>query len=121
MRSFIDQAEWRSHEECVAQLLPVLKATVYDAEDLPEDFRYYELKVETEGSATSVELDPKSFDDVIQGNFKKLTHIKERLDNQSRLLEIMGLHQATPQFDRSVRPETTSFPLKQRYLVVIMK
>jgi hypothetical protein len=54
------------------------------------------------------------FHDVIQGNFKKLTHIKERLDNQFGLLERMGLHQATPRFDRSVRPETIRFPTEAK-------
>jgi hypothetical protein len=114
MYNFIDRVEWRSHEDSVAELLPKLKAAVYDAEDLLEDFRCYEQKVKIEGSAISVEPGNKLFHDVIQGNFKKLTHIKERLGNQFGLLERMGLHQATPRFDRSVRPETTRFPTESK-------
>jgi len=114
MRNFIDLAEWRSHEMCVAEFLPELKGAMYDAEDLLEYFRYYELKVEIEGSVTSSEPGTKFFHDAIQGNLEKLNHIKERLDNQCMQLERMGLRQATPRFDRSVRPETTSFPTEAK-------
>ena len=85
-----------------------------NAEDLLEDFQCYEQKLKIEGSATKVEPRSKFFHDVIQGNLKKLTHVKERLDNQSRLLKRMGLDQATLRFDKSVRPETTSFPTEAK-------
>ncbi|XP_066324676.1 putative disease resistance protein RGA3 [Miscanthus floridulus] len=115
MYNFIDRVEWRSHEKGVAELLPELKAAVYDAEDLLEDFRCYKQKVKIEGSATSAEPGTKFFQDFIQGNFNsKLTAIKNRLDNQSMVLERMGIHQATLRFDRSVRPETTSFPTEAK-------
>jgi hypothetical protein len=109
MHNFIDRAEWRSHEKCVAELLPKLKAAMYDAEDLLEDFRCYEQKVKIEGSATSAESITEFLHDFVQGTLYKLAHIKERLNNQFKLLKAMGLHQAAPRFDRLVRPETTSF------------
>jgi hypothetical protein len=37
MYNFIDRVEWRSHDKGVTEL-PELKAAVYDAEDLLEDF-----------------------------------------------------------------------------------
>jgi hypothetical protein len=61
MYNFIDRVEWRSHEDPVAELLPKLRAAVYDAEDLLEDFRCYDQKVKIEGSATSAEPGNKLF------------------------------------------------------------
>lgn len=72
-------------------------------------------KVKIEGSATSAKPGTKFFQDTIQDNFNtKLTAIKNRLNNQSMMVERMGLHQATLRFDRSVRPETTSFPTEAK-------
>uniref|UniRef100_A0A0D9YQH3 Uncharacterized protein n=1 Tax=Oryza glumipatula TaxID=40148 RepID=A0A0D9YQH3_9ORYZ len=44
MYDLIDRAEWRSHEDCVTKLLPNLKDAVYNADDLLDEFRWYEQK-----------------------------------------------------------------------------
>jgi hypothetical protein len=68
MYDLIDRAEWKSHKHCVAELLPKLKDAVYDADDLLDEFTWYELKVAVEGNASqSPFID--FFNDVIQGNF----------------------------------------------------
>jgi len=54
MYNLIDRAEWSSHVPCVEQLLPNLKDAVYDAEDLLDEFRWYELKVKIEGNETQL-------------------------------------------------------------------
>lgn len=97
--NFIDRAEWRSHDKCVTMLLPELKASMYDAEDILEDFRCYEQKVRIEGRATSAVTE--FFRGFIQGNSNKLDDIKERIDSQFKLLKAMGLHLATPRFQIS--------------------
>jgi len=110
MYNLIDRAEWKSHVPGVEQLLPNLKDAVYDAEDLLDEFRWYELKVKIEGNATH-QLSPfiDFFHSVTQGSFNKLVDIQKRLSNLSSQLEKMGLHEETPQFDKSLRPVTTSF------------
>ena len=110
MYNLIDRAEWKSHVPGVEQLLPNLKDAVYDAEDLLDEFRWYELKVKIEGNATH-QLSPfiDFFHSVTQGSFNKVVDIQKRLSNLSSQLEKMGLHEETPQFDKSLRPVTTSF------------
>nr|UBY07520.1 NBS-LRR disease resistance protein [Dasypyrum villosum] len=111
MYNLIDQAEWRSHKHCVAELLPKFSDAVYDAEDILDEFRWYERKVTVEGIASqSPFID--FFNCVIQGSFNKVKDIQKRLENLSSLLEKMGLGEATPRFDKSVRPETSSFPIE---------
>uniref|UniRef100_A0ACD5VBF1 Uncharacterized protein n=1 Tax=Avena sativa TaxID=4498 RepID=A0ACD5VBF1_AVESA len=109
MYNLIDGAEWRSHEHCVAELLPKLKDAVYDADDLLDEFRWYEMKVELEGNASKSHF-TDFFTTVIQGNSNKLNDIQGRLDHLSSQLEKMGLHGVAPRFDKSVRPETSSLP-----------
>uniref|UniRef100_A0ACD5V9I7 Uncharacterized protein n=2 Tax=Avena sativa TaxID=4498 RepID=A0ACD5V9I7_AVESA len=109
MYNLIDGAEWRSHEHCVAELLPKLKDAVYDADDLLDEFRWYEMKVELEGNASKSHF-TDFFATVIQGNSNKLNDIQGRLDHLSSQLEKMGLHGVAPRFDKSVRPETSSLP-----------
>ncbi|KQJ94411.1 hypothetical protein BRADI_3g10370v3 [Brachypodium distachyon] len=105
----INGAEWRCHEHCVAELLPKLKDAVYDADDLLDEFRWYEMKLQVEGNASqSPFID--FFDTVFQGSYNKLNDVQERLDRLSSQLEKMGLRQVTQRFDRSVRPETSSLP-----------
>jgi len=61
MYNLIDRAEWRIHDHYVAELLSRLKDAVYDAEDLLDEFRWYEKKVSVEGNAISVEPVINSF------------------------------------------------------------
>ncbi|XP_044391652.1 uncharacterized protein [Triticum aestivum] len=99
----IDRAEWRSHKDSVAILLPKLKDAVYDAEDLLDDLRWYSHKVIVEGNANKLSITG------FFSSFSKVNDIDKRLVNISECLEKMGLGEATPRFDKSVRPETTSF------------
>ncbi|XP_062197484.1 putative disease resistance protein RGA4 isoform X2 [Phragmites australis] len=114
MYNLIDRAEWRSHQNCVAELLPKFKDAVYDAEDLLDEFRWYELKVVIEGNTTQVSPFIDFFRSVTQGSFNKVTDIQKRLSNLSNQLEKMGLHDRTPRFDKSLRPVTTSFCTEQK-------
>ncbi|KAM3411822.1 hypothetical protein ACQJBY_003473 [Aegilops geniculata] len=108
MYGLIDQAEWRIHEGRVAELLPNLKDAVNDADDLLDEFRWHELKMEVEGNSTHsgfIDL----YDTTVQGSFNIVNDIQERLNNISGQLEKMGLYGVTPGFDKSVRPDTTPF------------
>ncbi|CAD6260278.1 unnamed protein product [Miscanthus lutarioriparius] len=111
MYNLIDRAEWRIHVPSVAQLLPKLKDAVYDAEDLLDEFRWYKLKLEIEGNNGVSQMSPfiDFFHSVTHGSFNKVTDIQTRLSHISAQLEKMGMHEATPRFDKSVRPPTTSF------------
>uniref|UniRef100_A0A0E0CJ97 NB-ARC domain-containing protein n=1 Tax=Oryza meridionalis TaxID=40149 RepID=A0A0E0CJ97_9ORYZ len=110
----IDRAEWRSHDNCVAELLPKLKDAVYDADDLLDEFRWYEQKVVLEGNPSqSPFLD--FFGSVIQGSFNKVKDITERINNISSELEKLDQLRNVPRrFDRSLRPETSSFRHKAK-------
>jgi len=109
MYNLIDRAEWSSHVPCVEQLLPNLKDAVYDAEDLLDEFRWYELKVKIEGNETQLSPFIDFFNSVTQGSFNKVADIQKRLSNLSIQLEKIGLHEETPQFNKLLRPVTTSF------------
>ncbi|XBH80397.1 hypothetical protein VPH35_106145 [Triticum aestivum] len=109
MCDLIDRAEWRIHEQCMAKLLPKLRDAVYDADDLLDEFGWYELKVAVEGNASQSPF-VDFFNSVIQGSFNKVEDIQKRLKNLSRQLEEMGLREETPHFDKSVRPDTSSLP-----------
>ncbi|CAM0901614.1 unnamed protein product [Alopecurus aequalis] len=114
MYDLIDRAEWRSHKHRVAEYLAKLKDTVYDAEDILDEFRWYIMEVNVEESGSqSPSMD--FFNNVIQGSFIKLVNgIRDRLINISNHLINMGLHEVTTRFDKSVRPETSSFPDETR-------
>ncbi|CAD6341971.1 unnamed protein product [Miscanthus lutarioriparius] len=114
MYNLIDRAEWRIHHDSVADLLSRLKDAVYDAEDILDEFRWYETKLSVEGNAISVEPVIDFFHSVTQGSFNKVTDIQKRLNHLSGQLEKMGLLQAVPWFDKSFRPETTSFPTEAK-------
>lgn len=114
MYDLIDRAEWRSHKTHVAALLPILKDAVYDAEDILDEFRWHELNVAGEGNATHSAF-ADFYKTAIQGSFNKVNDIQERLnDISSKLNEIPGLHEVTPGFDRSLRPETISLPSERK-------
>ncbi|KAG2650216.1 hypothetical protein PVAP13_1NG172500, partial [Panicum virgatum] len=112
--NLISRAEWKSHEKCVAELLPMLKDAVCEAEDLIDEFTWHELKVSAEGNATSVQPYIDFFRSVTQGSFNKVTDIQKRLNTLSSQLKDMGIHQVTPRFDKVVRPETSSFPTEAK-------
>ncbi|KAE8796801.1 Disease resistance protein RGA2 [Hordeum vulgare] len=109
MHILMDRAEWRIHEQCVATFLPKLRDAVYDADDLLDEFGWYELKVAVEGNASQSPF-VDFFNSVIQGSFNKVKDIQKRLKNLSKQLERMGLREATLQFNKSVRPDTGSLP-----------
>ncbi|XBI60828.1 hypothetical protein VPH35_041705 [Triticum aestivum] len=112
MYDLINGAEWRSYEERVAKLLPSLKDAVSEAEDLIDEFRWYEMKVQVEGNAIqSPFID--FLDSVTHGNFNKLNDIQLRLNHLSSQLENMGLRGVAQRFDKVVRPETTSLLSKE--------
>ncbi|XP_037480241.1 putative disease resistance protein RGA4 [Triticum dicoccoides] len=109
MYDLINKAEWRSHEHYVAKLLPSLKDAVSEADDLIDEFRWYEMKLQVEGNASqSPFID--FLDTIIQGSFNKLNDVQLRLNHLSSQLDNMGLRGVTPHFDKLVRPETTSMP-----------
>uniref|UniRef100_I1NZF6 NB-ARC domain-containing protein n=1 Tax=Oryza glaberrima TaxID=4538 RepID=I1NZF6_ORYGL len=108
MYNLIDRAEWTIHRDHVPELLLKLKDAVYDAEDLLDELKWHELKVAMEDSANKSPL-IDFLDSVIQGSFNKVSGTYEKLNNVSSLLEKMGLHEVTQHFDKSFRPETTSF------------
>ncbi|XP_052141836.1 putative disease resistance protein RGA1 [Oryza glaberrima] len=109
----IDRAEWRIHEHCVANLLPNIKDAVYNADDLLDEFRWYEQKVALESNANQSPF-MDFFNNMIQGSFNKVNDIMERLDNISSQLERMGLHETPQRFDKSLRPGTSSFPNERK-------
>jgi hypothetical protein len=116
MYDLIDRAEWRSHIRRVAELLPKLKDAVYDADDLLDEFKWYMLNVKVEGNGSqSFPMD--FFNVVIEGSFiKSMNGIRDRLDNISTRLLNMGLHEVSTRFDKSVRPETSSFPNEENFV-----
>lgn len=103
MHDLIDRAEWRSHKDCVANLLPYLKDAVYDAEDLLDDLKWYNHKVIVEGNESKLSVTE------FLRNLSKVNDINKRLVHISEYLEKMVLGEVTPRFDKTVRPETTSF------------
>ena len=110
----IDRAEWMSHKDCVAKLLPNLKDALYDADDLLDEFVWYEQKMVLEGNELSQPPFLHFYDNVLQGSFNKVNDIMERLNNISSQLEKMGLDEVTHRFDKLLRPETSSFPNERR-------
>ncbi|KAF7044968.1 hypothetical protein CFC21_054124 [Triticum aestivum] len=104
MFDLINRAEWRSHNDGVAKLLTTLKDAVYDAEDLLDELMWYNHKVIVEGNASKLTI-VEFFNSFIEVN-----DTRDRLKNISKLLEKMGLGEVKPRFDKTVRPETSSFP-----------
>ncbi|KAM3299400.1 hypothetical protein ACQJBY_040741 [Aegilops geniculata] len=107
----IDRAERRSHDTRVEKLLPVLKDTVYEVEDLLDEAKWYEVKAQVEGNAAQTPPLVEFIDDFIQGSsFGKLSHVQSRLSHLSSQLDIAGLAEATEHVDRLVKPKTGSLP-----------
>uniref|UniRef100_A0ACD5WNE7 Uncharacterized protein n=1 Tax=Avena sativa TaxID=4498 RepID=A0ACD5WNE7_AVESA len=115
MLDLIDRAEWRSHKKQAADLLPDIKDAVYDAEDLLDEFDYYALKLKVEWTKSSGEDHLRDtflefFDSVGSNDYIiKINEIQAKLDHVHGQSMAMGLHLALQKFDRSVRPETSSF------------
>ncbi|KAM0839309.1 hypothetical protein ACQ4PT_060386 [Festuca glaucescens] len=115
MFDLIDRTEWQSHKKQTADLLPDIKDAVYDAEDLLDEFDYYTLKLKVEWSKSSGQdhlrdtflefLESVGSNDYIA----KVDEIQAKLDHVHGQSMAMGLHQALQKFDKSVRPETSSF------------
>lgn len=91
--NLIDQAQWRSHNHHIAELIAALKDTVDDADDLLDEFRWHELKLKIEGS-TGESSFLEFFDNFIEGSFNRMNDIQERPNNLSRQLE-SGLARST--------------------------
>jgi hypothetical protein len=98
----------------VAELLPILKDAVYDADGILDEFRWHELNMTGQGNATRSAF-ADFYKTTIQGSFNKVNDIQERLnDISSKLNQVPELHEVTPGFDRSVRPETISLPSERK-------
>ncbi|KAM3336728.1 hypothetical protein ACQJBY_030635 [Aegilops geniculata] len=107
MYDLINAAEWRSYEDSIAEILPNLWNAVYDAEDLLDEFNWYELKVTVDGNANQCPFSD-FFNDVITGSFnEKVQCIQDRLDNLLNQLEKIGFHEDSYE---SVRPKTNYLP-----------
>ncbi|KAK1626174.1 hypothetical protein QYE76_000489 [Lolium multiflorum] len=115
MYGLIDRAEWRSHKNSVAELLPILKDAVYDADDILDEFGWHELNVAGQGNTTHSAF-ADFYKTTIQGSANKVNDIQERLDDiSSRFSHISGLHEVAPGFDKSVRPDTISSTSKEMF------
>lgn len=115
MHDLIDRAEWQSHRKEVADLLPDIKDAVYDAEDLLDEFDYYALKLKVEWKKSSGQdhlgrTFLEFFDSVGSNDYVRVVNeIQEKLDHVHHQCTGMSWHQAVQKFDKSFRPETTSF------------
>ncbi|VAH00794.1 unnamed protein product [Triticum turgidum subsp. durum] len=113
MLDLIDRVEFLSHKEQAAALLPDIKGAVFDAEDLLDEFDYDVLKLKVECSKN---LEPGHYNDTFLEFFdrssdyiREVNIIQEKLDHVYKQAMDMGLHQAPQKFDKSVRPETTTY------------
>ncbi|KAM3205975.1 hypothetical protein ACQJBY_061577 [Aegilops geniculata] len=114
MLDLIDRVEFLSHKEQVAALLPDIKAAVFDAEDLLDEFDCDALKLKVECSKNLVpdrlhDICVEFYDSVRSNDYlRKVNRIQKNLDHIHKQSRHMGLHQEPLKFDKSVRPETTS-------------
>lgn len=112
MHDLIERLEWQIHKKPAAELLPHIKDAVYDAEDLLDEFNYYELKVKIEGKANERQSLPalqEFTSSVIHGNFNRLKESQHKLDHLYYQSRDLGLQNSPLKFDKIIRPETSSF------------
>ncbi|XP_044392251.1 putative disease resistance protein RGA4 [Triticum aestivum] len=115
MLDLIDRVEYQSHKKQAADLLPHIKDAVFEAEDLLDELDYDALKWKVECSK-NLGLDQLrdtclEFYESVRSNdyIRKVNRIQKNLDHVHKQSMEMGLHQAPLKFDKSVRPETTSY------------
>ncbi|XP_073354214.1 putative disease resistance protein RGA1 [Aegilops tauschii subsp. strangulata] len=115
MLDLIDRVEYQSHKKQAADLLPHIKDAVFEAEDLLDELDYDALKWKVECSK-NLGLDQLrdtclEFYGSVRSNdyIRKVNRIQKNLDHVHKQSMEMGLHQAPLKFDKSVRPETTSY------------
>ncbi|XP_044445640.1 putative disease resistance protein RGA1 [Triticum aestivum] len=115
MLDLIDRVEYQSHKKQAADLLPHIKDAVFEAEDLLDELDYDALKWKVECSK-NLGLDRLrdtclEFYESVRSNdyIRKVNRIQKNLDHVHKQSMEMGLHQAPLKFDKSVRPETTSY------------
>ncbi|KAJ1265386.1 hypothetical protein BS78_08G073100 [Paspalum vaginatum] len=112
MHDLIERLEWQIHKKAAAELLPHIKDAVYDAEDLLDEFNYYELKVKVEERANEWQSLPalKEFIySVIQGNFNRVKESQHKLDHLYYQSRDLCFQISRLKFDKVIRPETSSF------------
>jgi hypothetical protein len=112
MHDLIERLEWQIHRKAAAKLLPHVKDAVYDAEDLLDEFSYYELRVKVEGKVNRWQSLPalqEFLDSVIQGNFNRVKESQRNLDHLYYQSRDLGFQDSPLKFDKIVRPETSSF------------
>ena len=94
---------------------------MYDAEDPLDEFAYYALKLKVESSKRLGQDHLYSFleffDSAGSNDYlTKVNQIQAKLDHVHDQFVGMGLHEAVQKFDKSVRPETTSFTHEPKVL-----
>ncbi|KAM3391893.1 hypothetical protein ACQJBY_013178 [Aegilops geniculata] len=103
------QLESGSNQQSVANLLTDLKDAEAGTKDLLDEFRWYESKMQVEGNASQSPF-MDFFHTFIQDSINKVYGVQLRLSHVSSQLENMGPHGIGQHFDKSVRPEATSWP-----------
>ncbi|KAB8117523.1 hypothetical protein EE612_059638 [Oryza sativa] len=112
MRNLVEILEWQIYKKPAAELLPHIKDALLDAEDIIDEFNYYELKAKIEGRIEECLTSSgcqEFYMSVIRGSFNRVKEIQEKLDHLHRQSMDLGLHCAAQRFDKIVRPETSSF------------
>uniref|UniRef100_A0A0D9XR31 NB-ARC domain-containing protein n=1 Tax=Leersia perrieri TaxID=77586 RepID=A0A0D9XR31_9ORYZ len=112
MHNLVDRLEWQIYKKPAAELLPHIKDDVLDAEDVIDEFNYYELKAKIEGRMEECQTSSgcqEFYAIVIQGSFNRVKEIQTKLDHLHCQFIDLGLQCAAQKFDKFVRPETSSF------------
>uniref|UniRef100_J3NDI6 NB-ARC domain-containing protein n=1 Tax=Oryza brachyantha TaxID=4533 RepID=J3NDI6_ORYBR len=112
IRNLVERLEWQIYKKPAAELLPHIKDAVLDAEDIIDEFSYYELKSKIEGRIEQCQTLPgcqEFYASVIRGSFTRVKEIQAKLNHLHCQFIDLGLQSATQRFDKFVRPETSSF------------